>query len=54
MNNFVEELSKIVYRKYTSENFGIGKPIKISHDDLIKLRLRFKLVQNDLYKINLD
>lgn len=53
VNQFLVQLSKIVYNKSLREEYGIGKPTKLDHCDLIKLKARFKIEQNKLYKINL-
>jgi len=53
-NPFLVTLSKYVYNQSLMEEYGIGKPSKLDHCELIKLRARFKLTQNQLYKINLD
>ena len=53
-NPFLVALSKYVYNQSLMEEYGIGKPSKLDYCELIKLRARFKLTQNQLYKINLD
>lgn len=53
MNALIKELSKVVYNESLREEYGIGKPTKLDHCDLIKLKARFKIEQNQLYKINL-
>lgn len=52
-NPFTTELVTVIYHKYLREIYGIGKPCSIKDDELTKLRARFKLTQNNLYKIDL-
>lgn len=54
VNTFIKDLSKVVYGKSSQEEYGIGKPTKLSQEDLIKLWARFKIDQNQLYKINIE
>lgn len=51
VNQFLVQLSKIVYNENLREEYGIGKPTKLDHNDLIKLKARFKIEQNQLYKL---
>lgn len=51
VNQFLVQLSKIVYNENLREEYGIGKPTKLDHCDLIKLKARFKIEQNQLYKL---
>ncbi len=50
-NGFTDDLIKYVYHHYTHKQYGVGKSVNLSQEELIKLRLRFKLIQNKLYKI---
>lgn len=51
VNQFLVQLSKTVYNENLREEYGIGKPTKLDHCDLIKLKARFKIEQNQLYKL---
>ena len=54
-NSSVElgDLGKYVYHKYLSSTYGVSKPVPMTSEELIKLRLRFMLANKNTNKITL-